>query len=82
VVNTSKKTRTLAIAKSERRGERRTHPLEAMRRAAGVSASNLAERTGLALSTISRIEHGHEKARPATLRLVELALKPGSMARR
>jgi DNA-binding XRE family transcriptional regulator len=56
------------------RGKRATHPLELARRRAGLTMEELAARTGLAISTIHRIERGKERARPATMRLIELAL--------
>lgn len=81
----TKKSSVLANAKlrrTERKGGRATHALEALRRRAGLTLEELAARTGLAVSTLCRIERGREKARPATVRLVELALKSGGVARR
>lgn len=66
---------TRPVQKTSRKGGRPTLPLEAARRAAGLTLTELARRTGLSLSTLSKIEHGHEKPHPSTRRLIALELK-------
>jgi DNA-binding XRE family transcriptional regulator len=51
-----------------------TSPLQTIRETAGMSREGLADRAGVSVKTIERIEGGHTMPRRATKRVLALAL--------